>query len=66
MGQVGHFKMTHLYHPPFHMAHPSRGTPVDAYGLLDLLDFHVGELIAALVSGVAGVTFEPAPFDRVL
>ncbi len=31
MGQVGHFKMTHLYHPPFHMAHPSRGTPLDAY-----------------------------------
>ena len=31
MGQVGHFKMTHLYHPPFQMDHPSRGVPLDAY-----------------------------------
>jgi len=31
MGQVGHFKMTHLYHPPFQMEHASRGTLLDAY-----------------------------------
>jgi hypothetical protein len=34
--------MTHLYHPPFHMAHPSRGTPLDAYTANGLAEVKTG------------------------